>query len=248
MEATVRQDWSQRFTIPPCYRFAIKQQISPLKTEVFLSYGTAFKAPPLFRLYGKTAFYEGNKDLKPEQVEGYEIGLKQPFGPQTHFTLIYFHNKLRQLVEYDLAVRKDINVARARTKGIETILKTSFTPFLDGEINYTLTLTRNEITGQALLRRPQHKIFIRGIYHYDQGEVVVEGEWIGKRLDVERIAPFGKRKAGSYPVFNIKANYHLSSPWVLWGRVENLLNRSREEPLGYCQAGITGYVGLKASF
>ncbi len=163
-------------------------------------------------------------------------------------TVIYFHNNLRQLIEYELASHQDINIARARTKGIEAILNVGLTPYIKGEVNHTLTLTRNEITGQAFIRRPHHKTFLRVLYHYGKGQLIAEWEIMGKRLDVQPYPPFKKVERGVSHTVTLKLNYEIQPGWTVSMRIENLLNQKREEPLGYCQARMTGYVGLKATF
>ena len=109
-------------------------------------------------------------------------------------------------------------------------------------------LSCNKYTGQSLIRRPRHKIFLRGIYTYDKGEIIGEGEIIGKRLDLQPPSYLKKVEKGLDYKVTLKLNYHLSSQWTVYGRIENLLNRKIEDPLGYWQAGIAGYVGLKTSF
>lgn len=248
LEVALRQDWSNRFHTPPCYRFGLREKVPTTKTELFINYGTAFKAPSLFRLYGKTAYYNGNRDLQTERVDSYELGIKQPLSPQIDATLIYFHNNLRQLIEYDLPARKDMNIAKARTKGLESILSVATTATTKVEFNHTLTLTRNQITGQSLVRRPQQKIVVRGIYDNKSLQFITEWLFVGKRLDFQAQPPYQKIKNNAYNTVAIKVNYNLDSGWILSGRVENLLNKKIEEPFGYSQARMTGYVALKAIF
>ena len=50
---------------------------SPTDTKIKGSYGTAFKAPSLFELYGTGFFCAGNRNLQPEYSRGYEFGVEQ---------------------------------------------------------------------------------------------------------------------------------------------------------------------------
>lgn len=247
LELALRQDWSDRFQTSPCYRVGGRWIVFKMKTELFINYGTAFKAPPLFQLYGKTPFYNGNKDLQAERAKSYEIGINQPITDQIKATMIYFQNDLRQLIQYDFAFRQDINIAKARTKGVESIISILPTTNTKLELNHTLTLTRNEITGQVLRRRPQHKVFVRSSYYYESFQFFVEWLFVGKRLDVQAQAPFREIKNQSYNTLALKINYEIRPGWVLFGRIENALDRKIEEPLGYRQERITGYVGLRTT-
>ena len=247
LEVAIRQDWSDRFQPPPCYRLGGRWTIPNMKTKLFSNYGTAFKAPPLFQLYGKTPFYNGNKDLQAERAESYEIGVQQPLTDQIKATMIYFQNDLRHLIQYDFASKQDRNIARAKTKGLESIISVLPTANTKLKLNHTLTLTRNEMTGRALRRRPQHKIFVQGSYYYESFQFFAEWLFVGKRLDVQAQAPFSEVKNQSYNTLALKINYDFRPGWVLFGRIENVLDRKIEEPLGYRQERITGYVGLRAT-
>jgi vitamin B12 transporter len=247
LELALRQDWSDRFQTPACYRMGARWTVPKMKTELFVNYGTAFKAPPLFQLYGKTPGYNGNKDLQAERAESYEIGVKQPITDQIKATMIYFQNDLRQLIEYDFPSKQNVNIAKAKTKGVESMISILPTTNTKLELNHTLTLTRNEITGQALSRRPQHKVFVLGSYYYESFQFFVEWLFVGKRLDVQAQTPFREVKNQPYNIVTLKVNYDFRPGWVLFGRIENALDRKIEEPLGYRQERITGYVGIRTT-
>lgn len=247
LEFAVRKDWSTKFYGPLCYRGGVKWRVPTVKTELFANYGTAFKAPTLFQLFGKTAEFTGSPDLKPEQAKSYEIGMKQPFNHRFNATVIYFHNNLNQLIEYDFALKRNLNIARATTKGIESILE--FLPTQDTklELNHTLTLTRNGMTGQALKRRPKHKAFARAGYKFEYGQLVVEWMWVGRRLDIHPTT-LEITTNKPYNRLSLKGEYDVRPNWALYARLENVLDKEIEEPLGYRQARMVGYVGLKTKF
>ncbi|MFX8911000.1 TonB-dependent receptor, partial [Acinetobacter baumannii] len=46
-------------------------------TEVHVSYGTAYKSPTLYQLFGRTTFFTGTPNLNPEERKGWEAGVKQ---------------------------------------------------------------------------------------------------------------------------------------------------------------------------
>lgn len=247
IEFTMRQDWSNQFSSPLCYRGGVKWRIPKTETELFTSYGTAFKAPTLFQLFGRSAGFIGNPDLKPEQVKSYEIGVRHPLTSFLQATVIYFHNDLSQLIDYDFASQRERNITKATTKGIESIL--TFLPWqhVKLELNHTLLLAREEKTGQVLKRRPKHKVFIRAGYETETSHLFAEWMWVGKRLDVHP-KTFQAVDNKPYHKLTLKADYRFNHDWVLYARVENVLNKEIEDPLGYLQARVVGYVGVRAQF
>lgn len=246
-ELAMRQDWSNKFYNPFCYRAGVKWQVPGAKTELFTSYGTAFKAPTLFQLFGKTSVSAGNPDLQPEQVKSYELGARQPLTPFLNATVIYFHNNLSQLIDYDLILKKNMNIDRATTKGIESILAFLLTQHMRLELNYTFLLACNEVTGQTLKRRPKHKAFLRASYNAEPIHFFAEWAWVGKRLDVHPHT-FQVITNKSYNQLTLKADYHIRHDWVLYARIENVFNKEIEEPAGYLQARMVGYVGIRTHF
>ncbi len=247
LELALRQDWSDRFQTPACYRVGARWTVPKMKTELFVNYGTAFKAPSLFQLYGKMSSSNGNKDLQAERAKSYEIGIHQPITDQIKTTMIYFQNDFRQLIQHDLTLKQDVNIDKAKTKGVESMISILPTINTKLDLNHTLTLTRNEITGRALRRRPQHKVFISGGYYYESFQFFVEWLFVGKRLDIQAQAPFREVKNQPYNIVTLKVNYDFRPGWVLFGRIENVLDRKIEEPLGYRQERITGYVGIRTT-
>lgn len=247
LELATRQDWSNRFHSPLCYRGGMKWKAPLTKTEFFANYGTAFKAPTLFQLFGKTNYFNSNPDLQPEKARSYELGIKQPFTHYLKATIIYFHNDLNRLISYDFALKKNINIAKGITKGVESILEFLPTQHTKLELNHTFTLTRDEMTGQALKRRPKHKVFVRGSYTYESGQFFVEWMWVGRRLDVHPVT-FQSITNKPYNKLTLKADYNIRKDWMLYARVENVFDREIEDPLGYLQARMVGYVGLKTQF
>ncbi|HEY3570562.1 MAG TPA: TonB-dependent receptor, partial [Thermoanaerobaculia bacterium] len=79
------------------------------------SYGEAFRAPTLGELFFPGS---GNPDLKPEDSQSWELGLEHAEGGW-RFVLTGFENRLRNLIDFDFATFRDVNVGRARTRGME---------------------------------------------------------------------------------------------------------------------------------
>ena len=94
------------------------------------SVGRAFHMPYLYSLYGTTEcppgkINNGNPDLKPEYVIGYELGIDQKFGEDITFRLTGFYNDISDWMDasyWKTAGGKQYkwsNVDKAETAGIE---------------------------------------------------------------------------------------------------------------------------------
>lgn len=116
-----------------------------------LSWGTGFRAPS----FNELAFpFFGNLELEPERSRGGDVGLVWSSGP-TEVSVTAFAQRFSDLI----GVGPDftaVNVARARTEGLETSLRTRLgVVSLDG--SYTLLESEDEASGEALPRRPRHR-------------------------------------------------------------------------------------------
>jgi outer membrane cobalamin receptor len=144
---------------------------SVLKT----SYGEAFRAPTFVELYADTwhgpiMHMVGNKELKPEKIKTYEIGLGHKFTRSLEGEINAFYNKTSDLI----AMRTNVvilpgppipvtefgyeNKDKIETKGFEVEIKNElFSNNLKGFINYSYQEAKDEETGEDLDYAPNHK-------------------------------------------------------------------------------------------
>lgn len=74
-------------------------------TLLYGAYTTGFNAPPLYRLYSPeknttSGVTRGNKTLKAETSQSYEIGIKQKVNENVFFSMAYFNTVTDNLIEY----------------------------------------------------------------------------------------------------------------------------------------------------
>lgn len=144
--------------------FAVPEVWSRLKA----SYGTAFRAPSLFDMFGiDSSGYVGNPNLRPEHSQGWELGYAVDLpglGRKDLATLeiTYFDNDIRDMIitvfnsSYTAATTQNIN--RAHSKGVEASLTVRPTTWLDASLSYTYTDARNIADNSVLLRRPKDQV------------------------------------------------------------------------------------------
>ncbi|MBI4929319.1 MAG: TonB-dependent receptor [Bacteroidetes bacterium] len=72
---------------------------------LYFSYTTGFNAPSLYQLYSPdkdfgSGITRGNKTLKPEESQSFEIGIKQKVNNQFSYSVAYFNTEVKNVVDY----------------------------------------------------------------------------------------------------------------------------------------------------
>ena len=238
--ASVRLDsnsrYGDRFTWHLAPVFLLAETGAKLKATI----GTGFKAPSLQQLFGP---YGHNPNLKPETSTGYDVGLEQAFGA-LKAGVTWFHNDIADLIDYDASFTP-INVAKARTQGVESFLAWKLDAALGLRADYTYTDAINPVTKAALLRRPHHKASLTADWRLSDLTLAATLLYIGPRPDIGRESFAPERLPGA-ATLDLAASYRLSDGLRLTGRVENLFDTRYQNPDGFLRPGIGAYAGLEA--
>ena len=148
------------------WRFGGVLDLPEILSHVKASYGTGFRAPALYDRYGIDSYgYVGNPNLRPERSEGYEAGLVAdlplPARQSASIGVTYFSNRIRDLIQVqyapDFLSSTPVNIASARTQGIETVLTYRVAPWVQADVTYTYTDARDLGARTQLLRRPYNQ-------------------------------------------------------------------------------------------
>ncbi len=218
-------------------------------TKIRGSYGTGFKAPTIFELYGYTNNYRGNPNLKPEKSTGFDIGLEQSLlDDRITMSATYFNNRIEDLIQG--SGRTSINLpGQSKIEGVEVSLGVEVVDNLrvTGTYTYTHGVDSN---GDDLVRRPNHVASLNVNYRFldDRANVNLGVEYNGKQKDWIFVTPRKTTTLDDYVLLNLAASYQVTDNLQVYGRLENLLNEDYEEVWGYGTAGRSAYLGLKASF
>ncbi|HWK96634.1 MAG TPA: TonB-dependent receptor [Pseudolabrys sp.] len=247
-----RIDDDDKFGSHNTWRVAPAFLVPGTETKLKGSYGTAFKAPTLYELYGVGDFnYVGNPNLRPETSKGWELGFEQPlFGDRVRFGVTYFRNDIKDLINNVFApVNTYVNVGKAKTEGYEAFVDVKATDRLRFHADYTRTDATDEIANTELLRRPKHKANFTASYQANDAlglsaSVVYVGPW----MDFDRQGLwFPARDFQGYTVVNIAANYVVNKQVTVFGRVDNLFDKRYEVPVGWKAPGVGVFGGIKVS-
>ena len=249
----VRIDDHSRFGTETTYRIAPAYLIKETDTKIKGTFGTGFKAPSLYQLFGPPdPFFGpvGNKDLKPEKSRGWDFGIEQELlKKRVILGATYFRNDFKNLINFESG-QGYINIAKAKTEGVELFASAKPIDDLALRINYTYTDTEDKTTGETLIRRPRNKIGLDLNYHFlNKGNVNLGVIYVGKRDDKDfSTFPSRRVKLDPYTLINLAASYDISKNFQLFGRVENLLDKEYEEAKGFGTPGLSFFGGIKLSF
>lgn len=77
----------------------------PKDALLYFSYTTGFNAPSPYQYYSPdkdpaSGITRGNKTLKPEESQSFEIGIKQKFSNQFWYSVAYFNTEVKNVVDY----------------------------------------------------------------------------------------------------------------------------------------------------
>lgn len=242
--AGIRYDDNSRYGSKLTWHVAPVYTIAATGTKLKATAGSGFKAPSLQQLFGP---FGHNPDLRPETGIGYDAGIEQGLAATVSAGVTWFHNDIRNLVDYDAAF-KPVNIGKARTQGVESFLAWQVSPALGLRADYTYTEAENMATRAWLLRRPHHKASLEASW---QASAALNLEatllYVGPGADIGRES-FLLLKDPAFTTLNLAASYRLKDAITLFGRVENLTDQTYEDPNGFQRPGIGAYAGIKASF
>jgi vitamin B12 transporter len=244
----VRYDDNSRFGSKLTYRIAPTWVSSESGTKLKASVGTGFKAPTLSELFQNfPPFFFANPDLKPESSTGYDAGIEQRLGTDTlRVGATWFYNRIRDLITTDVTGTTYANIGRASTDGVESFVAYQPVRQLSLRLDYTYTQATDDVLHEELLRRPKHKGTLNATWRASDAlllnaSVLSVSSWV----DGNRDFSIPRLDAPGYTTVNLAASFDVSRQWAVFGRIDNLLDRHYENPVGFLQPGIAVFAGIK---
>jgi vitamin B12 transporter len=247
-----RYDANDQFGGAATYRIAPALLFPETGTKLKGSLGTGFKAPSLDELYNNYPAYHffGNPDLRPETSIGFDGGVEQVLSPnRITMGATYFANKLTNLIDFNETFTSYVNIARARTFGLETFLTLSPWDGFSVRADYTYTVAKNETTQLDLLRRPRDKLSLTATLQATpslllSATLVSVGPW----KDVNRAGSLTNLPASGYTLVNLAGAYDFGRGASAFARIDNLFNCRYQNPLGFQRPGLGVFGGVKIAF
>ena len=213
----------------------------------YISYGTAFKAPTFNDLYSP---YGGVLNLKPEQSENYEIGLK---GQLTTFDweLNGFYNEIDDLIVW----RPDApgsyswyasQIDKARIRGVELSLGQTLQNW-KWNVNYTYQDPENRSEGAAKGKQ----ISYRAKQLFNASADYTMDKWtVGGSVHAEdkRFVDTDGLNTSSLPSFataDTRVTYQATPEFSVQAKLANMFDKQYQTSEGYNQDGRTAWVTLR---
>jgi outer membrane cobalamin receptor len=237
-------------------------------TKVRASAATGIRPPGAFEIA-----FTSNPALKPERSVSGEAGIEQGFaGGRARVDAVAFYNRYDDLIvavgSFGGSSRYTTdNISNARARGIELAVDAGHRVFssrpldLHARVAYTfidsdvLAVDGDEqapppfAVGDPLLRRPRHQFSAEVTGRVGAVTAFISGRARGQVLDVEpSLGTFGGlHYADGFTVWNSGLTYRVARRVELFGRVENLFDRTYEEALGFPALGRRATLGLRVA-
>jgi vitamin B12 transporter len=252
LSAGARLDAHSRTGTALTYRLAPAYVIASTGTKLRATLGTAFKSPSLYQLFAPPTAWGpvGNPNLRPERVTGWDAGLDQDlFGRRVRLGLTYFSNAFRDLVDFDYLLGY-VNIGRAATRGIEVNLDSGplgpDRPF-SFRAAYARLTARNEISGEALLRRPRDKFTTEGGARLlGRFDLLLSVLVVGARPDRDYSAyPYPVVTLPAYALVNAVLSAPVGPSLDLFLRLDNIFGARYETVWGYGTYGFAAAAGFR---
>jgi vitamin B12 transporter len=248
---SLRYDDYDRFGGKATYRIAPTFLVPETDTKFKATLGTGFKAPTLDQLYDSYPQFDffANPNLKPETSIGYDLGFEQALlAKRLQFGATYFHNSIKNLIDYNDTFTSTINIGKATTYGVESFAAFKALATLTLRTDYTYTIARDDIADEPLERRPKNKASVSGIWQViEPASVTATLLYTGPWIDVGRDGyPTGLKTTG-YTLVNLTGSYDLGRGVTAFARIDNLLDRRYEDPVGFLHQGLGVFGGLRVA-
>ncbi len=237
------------FDSPVTYNVQGSYAIDSTGTTLFAKFATAYSAPNPNQIRFAPP---GNPAVESEHSLSWEVGVRQTLAtvPVTG-SILYFENRIRNLIDNTGAPNFFvINVARAKTQGVELQLDWQPHDAVDVYANYTYLEAISQSdqafgpqSGDRLFRRPRNTATL--------GTTVrpIEKLTIGGSVTlVSDRTDFGNITLGGFVSARGYASYQIRPYARIFGRVENMFDQKYELAGGFPALPIAAFGGLQFEF
>lgn len=213
------------------------------------SYGTAFRSPSFLDLYGQSAFYVGNPNLRPERARGWDAGVDYYLPLRRGVVSVtWFDTRFRNLIASTRDFRSVENIQRAQTKGAEVSAQLAWPGVADVHTSYTYLEADNLTSGLRLLRRPRHRLNADVWRDFGGGFSAGTGVAFNAQREDVHARTFRTIDGEDYTVVRVYGAWQVSPRLAVKARLENLLDERYEEVNGYPALGFGAFGGVEWKF
>lgn len=258
--ASVRTDDNEALGDNTTYNlgFVLSLESWGLPVRFLASHGTSFKAPTLNERFSTSAFNVGNQNLAPEEGKssefGFDLVLEEDADHAIEFGATYFESTITNLIEYNFAQLRNVNIGRVEIEGYEAFVRAR-TDVLALQVTHTHTETVNALlpSRPQLLRRPENAWSAQANFTpTERIDLAFTWNAIGSRTDVNYSNAGAFLRSGGridgYQVASATLTYELMDSLSLYASVSNLTDEGYEQPEAFAGAPRSATIGLRGQF
>jgi len=215
------------------------------------SYGTGFRAPSFFELFGQVMVpgfppFVGNANLVEERSQGWDGGIAWQAGEAFLVDVTYFQNRIEDLIDFT-----PVNIGEATTRGVEVEARGAlFGDHLQWRGAYTWLEANDDGTDLRLVRRARHvaSLDVRG-EPTEASLLGVGGSYVSGVIDNDFSAfPAARKDLDAFLLLRVFGRYQLTENIAVHGRVENILDEEFEEIANFPGRRVGAFGGVEVSW
>jgi outer membrane cobalamin receptor len=235
LNAGFRLDHPEEFSTQFSPRIGFSYLFAASGSRFHTTWGKGFKLPSFFALGDPNV---GNPQLQPETIRSFDIGLEQQLGsPRAIASVTYFYSRFENLIDFSTEEFRLVNRSSAISRGFEAETKFQVTPSVN--IGAHLNFVNAALLGTAdvLRDRPKWRGGLDLNWRLNK-DINLRANWIsvGDRFDFQLPVP-EKNIAPGYRTVDAALDWKIAQSFILYSRIENLLNNRYEEFVGFPNPG-----------
>lgn len=204
-----------------------------------LSWGEAFKLPSFYAVGDSLV---GNADLKPEKSATTEAFLEHFFsGGKLRVSGAVFKSDYTNLIDFDFATFKMVNLEKVEITGIELEALSRFTP--NFEVGGHITYTEFDVqSGEALDGRPNWRGGLFSEWHRGSWSARMHWAFTGARSSTSTAT--GKVELESFSRVDLAVAKQVAKRVSVSMNIDNMLDENYQDEVGFPSPGVGARLGV----
>ncbi len=240
LSVTARHDDNDDFQDADTYSVAASWVVPNTGTRPHAAFGTGVTNPTFFEQFGVgPGSFAGNPNLKPEEAEGWDIGVEQSlFEGKLLVDLTYFNSTLEKEIYTVFGPPPTFlsTPANRTTDSDRSGWELGFSAYPTADIDITGSYTNLDATEPSGIevRRPKDQAAIDASWRIGGGPLQLNlgVTYNGEQYDTD-FGTFIASARDPYTLVRLGASYQLNDGVEIYGRIENLNDETYEEVIGY---------------
>jgi vitamin B12 transporter len=223
----------------------------PTETFVRFSAGRGITEPSLLQNFANEPFFVGNRALRPEKTNSYELGVyREWLSRRVRTDVAFFRNSFDDLIVFDFSAFPGTwnNINKSWARGGEASGSVRLTKYASIRAAYTRLNTRVVSStagdiGQQLPRQSRNSGSLSLELTPHKLTLITGARFIGERRDSDFV--FGINRSQGYEYVFVSGSYQLTKRVAPFVRIENAGDERFQEALGYSSLARAAYGGVK---